>query len=569
VAEVSIISIVTLVLIVMVAGGFYIGRTKALQCTGGKTSSLHSLPNYYGYYIAVWTGLPAFLILAFYGIFANALVTQMTLADLRGEASSLNRVLEDKLDIDADYINFNETALTLEGQVETLNAEINRLRSARDNARDPERLEQLREEQVETLNLSTAANSALRERRNELVQSVMEEAQLGGASATATAGFVLSQAPKEQRQLFLSDARNMVDGEFVSRDSEDLRTTAAMMSQYRWQIRLAVGLVTLLVAGLAFLRTRSQIAPEFRARNQVERLITILLLSSSVLAILTTIGIVLSLLFESMRFFSMVSITEFLFGLQWSPQIAIRADQIGQSGAFGAIPLFAGTAMITAIAMMVAVPIGLFSAIYLSEYAGPKFRSVAKPVLEILAGIPTVVFGFFALLTVGPAIRALFSSLGFESVVTQSALSAGLVMGVMIIPFISSLSDDVINAVPQSLRDGSYAMGATRSETVSQVVVPAALPGIIGAILLAVSRAVGETMIVVMAAGQGANLTANPLESVTTITVQIVMLLTGDQEFDSAKTLSAFALGLVLFVMTLIMNVIALRVVQKYREKYD
>lgn len=568
-AEVSIISIVTLVLIVMVAGGFYIGRTKALQCTGGKTSSLHSLPNYYGYYIAVWTGLPAFLILAFYGIFANALVTQMTLADLRGEASSLNRVLEDKLDIDADYINFNETALTLEGQVETLNAEINRLRSARDNARDPERLEQLREEQVETLNLSTAANSALRERRNELVQSVMEEAQLGGASATATAGFVLSQAPKEQRQLFLSDARNMVDGEFVSRDSEDLRTTAAMMSQYRWQIRLAVGLVTLLVAGLAFLRTRSQIAPEFRARNQVERLITILLLSSSVLAILTTIGIVLSLLFESMRFFSMVSITEFLFGLQWSPQIAIRADQIGQSGAFGAIPLFAGTAMITAIAMMVAVPIGLFSAIYLSEYAGPKFRSVAKPVLEILAGIPTVVFGFFALLTVGPAIRALFSSLGFESVVTQSALSAGLVMGVMIIPFISSLSDDVINAVPQSLRDGSYAMGATRSETVSQVVVPAALPGIIGAILLAVSRAVGETMIVVMAAGQGANLTANPLESVTTITVQIVMLLTGDQEFDSAKTLSAFALGLVLFVMTLIMNVIALRVVQKYREKYD
>ena len=277
----------------------------------------------------------------------------------------------------------------------------------------------------------------------------------------------------------------------------------------------------------------------------------------------------LSLLFESLRFFASVPVLDFLFGLQWSPQIAIRADQVGQSGAFGAVPLFAGTAMITVIAMVVAVPIGLFSAIYLSEYAGPKFRQIAKPVLEILAGIPTVVYGFFALLAVGPAIRTLFTALGFESVVTQSALSAGLVMGVMIIPFISSLSDDVINAVPQSLRDGSFAMGATRSETITKIVMPAALPGIVGAILLAVSRAVGETMIVVMAAGQGANLTANPLESVTTITVQIVMLLTGDQEFDSPKTLSAFALGLVLFVLTLLMNVVALRVVQKYREKYD
>jgi phosphate transport system permease protein len=317
------------------------------------------------------------------------------------------------------------------------------------------------------------------------------------------------------------------------------------------------------------LQTRAQIAPDLRARNHVESLVTAVLFLSSVIAILTTVGIVFSLLFESLRFFSSVPISEFLLGLQWSPQIALRADQVGQSGAFGAVPLFAGTFMITLIAMLVAVPIGLFSAIYLSEYAGPRFRATAKPVLEILAGIPTVVYGFFALLTVGPAIRALFTSLGFEDVVTQSALSAGLVMGIMIIPFISSLSDDVINAVPQSLRDGSYAMGATRSETISHVVMPAALPGVVGAILLAVSRAVGETMIVVMAAGQGANLTANPLESVTTITVQIVMLLTGDQEFDSPKTLSAFALGLVLFVITLVMNVIALRVVQRYREKYD
>jgi phosphate transport system permease protein len=233
------------------------------------------------------------------------------------------------------------------------------------------------------------------------------------------------------------------------------------------------------------------------------------------------------------------------------------------------VPLFVGTGLITLIAMAVAVPVGLFAAIYLSEYASPGVRAWAKPVLEILAGIPTVVYGFFALLTVGPFLRDFAMLLGYEDAVTQSALSAGLVMGVMIIPFVSSLSDDVINAVPQSLRDGAYAMGATKSEAVRQVVLPAALPGIVGAVLLAVSRAVGETMIVVMAAGQAANLTVNPLESVTTITVQIVTLLTGDQEFNSAKTLSAFALGLVLFVMTLMLNIVALRVVQKYREKYD
>ena len=300
-------------------------------------------------------------------------------------------------------------------------------------------------------------------------------------------------------------------------------------------------------------------------------MVSLALMMTSAIAILTTLGIVFSLLFESIRFFASIDwrIHEFLFGLHWSPQIAIRADQIGQSGAFGAVPLFAGTALITLIAMTVAAPIGLLSAIYLSEYASPRMRAWAKPALEILAGVPTVVYGFFALLTVGPFLRQFALMLGYEDAVTQSALSAGLVMGVMIIPFVSSLSDDVINAVPQALRDGSYAMGATKSETVRHVVFPAALPGIVGALLLAVSRAVGETMIVVMAAGQGANLTANPLESVTTITVQIVMLLTGDQEFDSPKTLSAFALGLVLFVMTLILNIIALRVVQRFRERYE
>ncbi|MBK1634058.1 phosphate ABC transporter permease subunit PstC, partial [Thiohalocapsa halophila] len=264
-----------------------------------------------------------------------------------------------------------------------------------------------------------------------------------------------------------------------------------------------------------------------------------------------------SVLFESIRFFQKVSWQEFLFGLHWSPQIALRADQVAASGAFGAVPLFAGTMLISVIAMALAVPIGLMSAIYLSEYAPRVVRAWAKPTLEVLAGIPTVVYGFFAALTVAPAIRDLGTSVGLD-VSSESGLAAGLVMGVMIIPLVSSLSEDVINAVPQSMRDGALALGATPSETIKRVVLPAALPGIVGGILLAVSRAIGETMIVVMAAGVAANLTANPLESVTTVTVQIVVLLTGDQEFDSAKTLAAFALGLTLFVVTLTLNVIAL-----------
>jgi phosphate transport system permease protein len=273
-------------------------------------------------------------------------------------------------------------------------------------------------------------------------------------------------------------------------------------------------------------------------------------------------------LFETTRFFSKVSVFDFVFGLQWSPQTAIRADQVGSSGAFGIVPLVAGTFLITLIAMVVAGPIGLLCAIYMAEYASKPVRAVAKPVLEILAGIPTVVLGFFAALTVAPLVRGWGEAAGL-SVASESALAAGLVMGMMIIPFVSSLSDDVINAVPQSLRDGSYAMGATRSETIKKVVLPAALPGIVSAFMLGISRAVGETMIVVMAAGLAANLTFNPLEAVTTFTVQIKTILVGDQEFDSAKTLAAFALGFVLFFFTLVLNFIALRVVQRYREQYD
>ncbi|MFL2559966.1 MAG: phosphate ABC transporter permease subunit PstC, partial [Gammaproteobacteria bacterium] len=288
----------------------------------------------------------------------------------------------------------------------------------------------------------------------------------------------------------------------------------------------------------------------------------------SSIAILITIGIFLSVVFESNRFFESIPITEFLFGTHWSPQIPIREGQVGSSGAFGAIPLFAGTFLIAFIAMCVAGPIGLMSAIYLSEYASKKTRDVIKPITEILAGIPTVVYGFFAVVVVAPFIRNSGEYFGLD-IASESALAAGLVMGIMIIPFVSSISDDVINAVPQNLKNGSLGIGATKSETILKVIIPAALPGIIGGLLLAVSRAIGETMIVVMAAGMSANLTANPFEAVTTVTVQIVVLLVGDQEFDSPKTLAAFALGLMLFFVTLILNYIALYIVRKYREQYE
>ncbi|NIZ00349.1 phosphate ABC transporter permease subunit PstC [Thalassospira lucentensis] len=330
----------------------------------------------------------------------------------------------------------------------------------------------------------------------------------------------------------------------------------------------ALIVVMLASASVGIMLSYRKIDPEMRARNNVERISRWIMIACSAIAILSTVGIVFSLLFEALHFFSKISPLEFLFGLEWSPQTAIRADQVASDGAFGAIPLFVGTLLITLIAMAVAVPVGLFSAIYMGEYASSKFRSVAKPALEILAGVPTVVYGFFAALTVAPFLRDNGAIIGLD-VSSESALAAGLVMGVMIIPFVSSLSDDVMSQVPQSLRDGSYGLGATKSETIRHVIFPAALPGIVGAVLLAVSRAIGETMIVVMAAGLAANLTVNPLQAVTTVTVQIVTLLVGDQEFNSAKTLSAFALGLVLFLVTLGLNVFALKVVQKYREKYD
>jgi phosphate transport system permease protein len=366
----------------------------------------------------------------------------------------------------------------------------------------------------------------------------------------------------------MNDVRNFLAGGFNTETaSPAVRAAAARYAELRGIARLALTGLLLAVAIGGMVLARSRISPEYRARNVVESVFEKLLLACSTIAVFVTVGIFLSVVYESVLFFRSVSPLEFLFGLNWSPQTAIRADQVGSSGSFGAVPLFVGTAMISGIAMLIAVPVGLLSAIYLAEYANRRFRAWAKPLLEILAGVPTVVYGFFAALTVGPALRGIGESMGLD-VASESALAAGLVMGLMIIPFVSSLADDMITAVPQSLRDGAYALGATRSETIKQVVLRAALPGIVGGVLLAVSRAIGETMIVVMAAGLAANLTANPLEAVTTVTVQIVMLITGDTEAKVAAG-PAFTLGFTLFCITLALNVFALHIVRKYRELYD
>ena len=454
------------VLLALSALAFQFGKRRALAAGGGRGSTrvLHSRPDYYGLFVAIWCLLPALAVLAIWSAGEERLVTRLVVSELPADMRDLT------------------------------------------------------------------------------------DARLG---------------------LLVNEIRNTVAGHsFGGTPEPAIQAAADRYVRLLGISRMAQTVLVLLLAAGGLAIGWRLVAPRLRARNHVEGVIRFLLIGCSTVAIFTTIGIVLSVLFESIRFFQKVPPLEFLFGLDWSPQTAIREDQVGGSGAFGAVPIFAGTLLISLIAMAVAVPVGLMSAIYLSEFARPRVRSVAKPLLEILAGIPTVVYGFFAALTVAPFIRDTGSWLGLD-VASESALAAGLVMGIMIIPFVSSLADDVIHAVPQSLRDGSLALGATRAETVQKVIFPAALPGIVGGILLAISRAIGETMIVVMAAGLAANLTLNPLDTVTTVTVQIVTLLVGDQEFDSAKTLAAFALGLVLFVVTLILNVIALHVVRKYREQYE
>ena len=455
-----------LLLIFLSVAAFYFGRRRSLATVGGPGhgTALHSLPGYYGYYVAIWCALPSMLLLLIWLMIEPRLVTALV---------------------------------------------------------------------VDSLPESYRALSA------------------------------------GELNLLVNNIQNLAAGDVVSVEVNALlQDAAAVFNDYMIRSRQLLAVFALGIAGLGGTLAWRRIEPNLRARNRVESVVRLALIAASSIAIFTTIGIVLSVLFEAIRFFQKVPFTEFLFGLNWSPQTAIRADQVGSSGSFGAVPLFTGTLLITGIAMFVAVPVGLMTAIYLAEYSTMRIREIAKPLLEILAGIPTVVYGFFAALTVAPWVRRTGEAVGLE-VASESALAAGLVMGIMIIPLVSSLSDDAINAVPTSMRDGALALGSTRSETMTKVILPAALPGIVGGILLAVSRAIGETMIVVMAAGLSANLTANPLQAVTTVTVQIVTLLVGDQEFDSAKTLAAFALGLMLFVVTLCLNILGLSVVRKYREQYE
>jgi phosphate transport system permease protein len=380
--------------------------------------------------------------------------------------------------------------------------------------------------------------------------------------------------PASFLDLKLAQLQNIAAG-YIDAPDDIMAAEAAKLRDSMDRVALARVLTLMIVMMIGFLFAFFQVAPQFKARVAFEGFLRRSFFAAAVLAILTTIGIVTSLLFEAYRFFSEISMIDFFFGTHWSPMVSLRdgaaaADEAvaGSSGSFGMVPVMLGTLLVAVIAMLVAVPVGLFSAIYTADFAPRRVRNIIKPVLEVLAGIPTVVYGFFAALTAAPFFREAGLLVGLD-VSSQSALAAGGVMGIMIIPFISSLSDDVITAVPQSLRDGALGLGSTRAETIMRVVLPAAFPGLVGAFLLAISRAVGETMIVVMAAGVAANLTINPLESVTTVTVQIVMLLTGDNEFDSVKTLSAFALGITLFVVTLLLNIAALHVSRKLGQRYE
>lgn len=396
---------------------------------------------------------------------------------------------------------------------------------------------------------------------------------LGAAKARMVEAY--PNLPESFLRLKMAQLGNIAAGHIKAPDAT-MAAQASLLRDAQGLADRARNLTLAAVMCVGFLYSFRRVSPALRARILCETFLRRLFFLSAVVAILTTVGIVASLLFEAIRFFREVSLVDFFFGTHWSPMTALRpggtaaVDEFvaGSTGSFGMVPVMVGTLLVAVIAMMLAVPIGLFSAIYTAEFASPKMRNFIKPTLEVLAGVPTVVYGFFAALTAAPFFREMGLMVGLD-VSSQSALAAGAVMGIMIIPFISSLSDDVITAVPQSLRDGAYGLGSTRAETILRVVLPAAFPGLVGAFLLAISRAIGETMIVVMAAGVAANLTINPLESVTTVTVQIVMLLTGDNEFDSVKTLSAFALGITLFVITLLLNVAALSISRRLGQRYE
>ncbi len=479
-----------LVLILVLGGfGFVLGRQRAVASVLGDRRALHSLPGYYGWYVALVTATPAFVLMAVWLIVQPMViahqVTGMILPEDIASGSSRDLVMTD-------------------------------------------------------------------------VRRIAEGMDSFAASGMAEAEIVtLSQDP--------AALKTALEGAGVALGAEINPHVAAAAVTYRQDMalgRMWMAALALAVALAGLVLSARRVGPELRSRNLVERYVQVLLVAASLIAILTTAGIVFSLVFESVHFFQLYPAKDFFLSLTWTPKFGGGSD-------LGIWPLLWGTLYVSFIALLVAVPIGLMSAIYLSEYAGPRLRSMAKPALEVLAGIPSIVYGLFALLTVGPFLRDYFAQplgLGDSS---SSVMTAGIVMGVMLIPYVSSLSDDIINAVPQALRDGSYGLGATQSETIRQVVLPAALPGIVGAVLMAASRAIGETMIVVLGAGAAAKLDLNPFEAMTTVTVKIVSQLTGDTEFASPETLVAFALGLTLFVFTLCLNILALFIVRKYREQYE
>ncbi|MGB8623098.1 MAG: phosphate ABC transporter permease subunit PstC [Paracoccaceae bacterium] len=484
---------ILLIVAVIGAAGFIMGRARALASAGGDARRMHSLPIYYGLNVLLKSVVPALAIMIGW-LLLQPIVIEQQVSGMIPEAAISDAGARSLVMSDVRRVSDGLDAAVAQG-----------LMSAKDT-RD-----------------MTAAGTDVRERLGEV----------GVALGSDVSPAVLNAAQR-------------------------YRSLNAVYSNAMIFVMLGAALAG---AGWSWMGTTAQ----YRARNVVERGVEALLMFASAIAILTTVGIVLSMLFETRNFFSQYPWYSFFFGATWDPSFSGR----GGGSELGILPLLWGTLYISFVALLVAVPIGLFAAIYMSEYAGPRLRSVAKPMIEVLAGIPTIVYGLFALITVGPLLRDYFASplgLGQSS---ASVATAGLVMGIMLIPFVSSLSDDIINAVPQAMRDGSLGLGATHSETIRQVVLPAALPGIVGAILLAGSRAIGETMIVVLGAGAAARLSLNPFDAMTTVTVKIVSQLTGDTDFASPETLVAFALGLTLFVITLGLNVIALIIVRKYREQYE
>jgi phosphate transport system permease protein len=486
-----------IIVFVIAAGGYVLGRSKALAGAGGNARGLHSLPSYYGWNVFLKVAVPSF------GICVLWLLIQPFIVN-----NAVSGMIPDS---------------------------------------------EVREGATRSLMMAEVTRTA-----DGIRNAVADGAMTPEMAQDGRADFVdFTQRLKDAGQIVTNDLTTTIV-RAAQRYNELSAWGTALMS-------VAVLLIAFVGVGWGWMESK----PLFRARNVVEQGIKALLIAAASIAILTTIGIVLSLVFNTIEFFRLYPAWEFFFVPEWAPSFSGR----GGASELGIIPLLWGTLYISIVALAVAVPIGLFAAIYLSEYAPNSVRSFAKPMLEVLAGIPTIVYGLFALLTVGPLLVSVFGEGGLLGVNWQSGgravITAGVVMGIMLIPFVSSLSDDIINAVPQSLRDGSYGLGATQSETIKQVILPAALPGIVGAILLAASRAIGETMIVVLGAGAAARLSLNPFEAMTTVTAKIVSQLTGDSDFASPEALVAFALGMTLFLITLGLNVIALQIVRKYREQYD